>query len=176
MTTTQANQPVHTDTPPSSPAAGLFWFVLFATVAAGMLAAAVLGPEYVQLADLQARRDGLAHQADCEDRLAAYNHKLIEALRDDPVLRTRMLIRHGNFRPAGLRAVQVDPASVELPAPRRIGMDAQRPQVPPQDNWLAAAEWIAQPTMRSCFLAGGLVLLAATVILFGPSRRAPARG
>ena len=161
--------------PRSSSAAGLFWFLVFAAVGAAAVAAAVLLPEYVTLAKLQAKRDALGHQVECEGRLAAYNDRLIGAMETDPVVTARLLIRYANYSPSGFREVPIDPACLDDPTPVKILADAANPPKRPQGLLAVVGKRLFDPSMRMGLIALGLGTIAIGWLLFGVRVREPGR-
>jgi len=156
-----------TSGPASSPAAGAAWFAFFATVGVAAIAAAVLLPEVADLAKLQARRDALAHQLRCEQRLASYYAGLIKGMRTDPVVTARLLMRHANYSPAGCRPLATDPAGRVETVPAQILRQAANPPSPPQGLVVLAGKWLSDPPTRLGLILLGLAVVAAAGWLFG---------
>ena len=163
------DQRIHTPhrEPVSSRAAGIVWFYVFSTVGLVALAAAVLLPEYAEVARLQARRDAFARQLECEKELAAYNELKIHAMQQDPVLAARMLIRYANYSPAGYQAIAIDRDKQPDAAPMRILKRATASPPRQNDRLAEAGEWVADKTTRTSLILLGLGTLAMGLILFG---------
>lgn len=144
--------------------AALAGFAVFSAVGILTLAGVVILPEYAALADLQAGRDALAHQVRCEEKLVAYDDRMIRATQDDPVLIARLMIRHSNYRPAGCETVEVAPAQSDLSVPQQL-LDEARTLPPRQDNRLLlvrAGFWLADPTTSR-----SMILLALAMLVIG---------
>ena len=156
-------------------------YAVFALItAAGMLAlaCAVLLPEYAVLADLQTRRDVLAHQVGCDEKLADYNGRMIRATRDDPVLIARLMIRHGNYRPAGCETVEMESLRSEPSVPQRLLREARNPPQRREPSLPARAGLrLADTTTGGCviLLALAMIVTGAIVGRFGATRSVPAR-
>ena len=158
-----------------SPAGRAVCFALF--VGGGMvtLAAVVLLPEYAALAELRAHRDTLAHQLECEAKLAVYNGRLIRAIQNDPVLAARLLMRHGNFRPVGCETIGTDADAAGPTVPARLKQEAMTPPARPPDALCAAGHWLDHRHTRLSLLALAIGATAVGMILFSP-RRSSRRG
>jgi hypothetical protein len=159
----------------SSSAAGLFWFMLLSLTGLCALASAVLLPEYAALLELEGRRDALAHQVQCEQRLAAYNDRLIRAMETDPVLRTRLMMRHCNYRPARFQTLPVDLPPAELAVPSRILQEAMLPPAPREDAFAAAGRRLSDPLQRTGVVVVSLLMVAAALFFFAPRTETPTR-
>ncbi len=139
----------------------IFAFFTFAGLAA--LAGVVLLPEYAALDDLQAQRDALAHQVKCDEKLSAYNGRMIRATQDDPILIARLMIRHGNYRPAGCETVEMKSASPEPSAPERLLREAGNPPQREEPRLLVrAGVWLADTTTNRF-----MIILALAMIVTG---------
>lgn len=157
----------------TSPLARAVGFVLFAGAGLAGLATVAALPEYAALAALEGRRDALSHQIKCERRLAHYYQRKIDAFRTDPDLTADVMIRHGNYRPAGAREVTA-PGAAELSFPQRLMREA-RTTPPPRAAALTQARlWMDDAFTQIAVLVLSLGMIAAGVILFGP--RVPRRG
>ena len=148
---------------PNRPPGRYAIFAFFTTAGVLALAGTVLLPEYAALDDLQAQRDALAHQVKCDERLSAYNDRMISAAHDDPVLIARLMIRHGNYRPAGCETVEMNSAPPEQSVPERLLREAGNPpqrKEPPLP--VRAGLWLADTTTSRC-----MILLALAMIVTG---------
>ncbi|OPX22663.1 MAG: hypothetical protein B1H04_04715 [Planctomycetales bacterium 4484_123] len=154
---------------PASPGVRVILFVLFSTAAVAAMACAVLLPEYAALAELRAQSAALAHQLDCEKRLARYNDRLLEGLRTDPVLRARQVMRHYNYTPLHARRIEV-PQAGDRSVPERIMRDALSPPAPAENVLVRAGRWLDDETTRTGLTVLSLGLLAISVILFSTRR------
>jgi hypothetical protein len=138
-------------------------FAFFTTVGLLALACTILLPEYAALDSLQAQRDALAHQVKCDEKLSAYNDRMICATQDDPVLIARLMIRNGNYRPAGCETIEMTSVPSEQSVPERLlreaGNSPQRkePRLP-----VRAGLWLADTTTSRC-----MILLALAMIVTG---------
>lgn len=147
----------------SRPVGAVVAFSLFIVVGLLVLAGTVLLPEYAALDDLQARRDALAHQVKCDEKLFAYNDRMIRAAQDDPVLIARLMIRHGNYRPAGCETFEMKSVPSEQSVPERLLREAgnspqhKEPRLPAR-----AGLWLADMTTSRC-----MILLAMAMIVAG---------
>ena len=143
-------------------------FGLFVTVGVLALACAVLLPEYAVLDDLQTRRDVLAHQVGCDEKLVAYNGRMIRATRDDPVLIARLMIRHGNYRPAGYETVEMESLRSETSVPQRLLREASNPPQPREPPISAQAGlWLTDTTTGGCTILLALAMIVVGVLFFG---------
>ena len=154
-----------------SPPARAACFALFAGAGLAILGAVVLLPEYVALARLQARRDALAHQLDCEKRLALYYERTIRAIRTDPDLTTRLMIRHANYRPAGARQAELGAVPGRESVPARLWREAREPPPARQDALVRAGMWLDEP-----FTQAALVFLSLGLTAFGVMLSCPRHG
>ena len=153
-------------------AAGLIGFLFFALAGAGILATVVVLPEMVALAAIEAERDALAHQVECERQLAAYNDRLIGAIDTDPILTTRMMMRRGNYKLPGAQEVDVPVGDDPGAAPLRILAEARQTPPPPQENaFLRAGRWIDDGPTKTSLTVLALGLIAIGVVLFAPLPR-----
>ncbi len=142
-------------------------FALFTAAGVLVLACAVLLPEYAVLADLQTRRDVLAHQVGCDEKLAAYNGRMIRATREDPVLIARLMIRHGNYRPAGRETVEMNSLPPVPSVPGRLLREARNPPQRRESSMPARAGlWLADTTTSECMILLALAMIVAGVALF----------
>jgi hypothetical protein len=156
--------------------AGAVWFVVFSTIGVAAVAAALLLPELAALAELEAQRDALAHQLECERKLAAYNERLIRAMDNDPVLTARLLIRYANYSPAGCRQVPIDPSRRDDPVPVQILREAAEPPKRPPSRLATAGQWLSHPPTQTGLILLGLAVVAIAWLLFGVRRETPTRG
>ena len=156
------------EAPGMSPAGRAARFALLTGSGLAILAAIVLLPEYVSLAQLEARRDALAHQLDCEKRLSLYYERTIRAIRTDPELTTRLMIRHGNYRPAGARQAELGAVPGRESIPARLWREAREPPPPRQDALVRAGVWLDEPFTRAALVALSLGLIACGVMLSCP--------
>ncbi len=144
-------------------------FALFTAVGVPALACAVLLPEYAVLARLQAQRDALDHQLRCDEKLAAYNGRMIHATRDDPVLIARLMIRHGNYRPTGRETVGADSLPQAPSVPQRLLREARNPPQRKEPRlMIRAGLWLSDTTTGMCTMLLGLAMLAAGVMFSRP--------
>jgi len=183
----QRLQAQRAETPPAKPAApessgssfaaGLFWFLAFGAIGTTAVAAAALLPEYAALATLRARRDALAHHVACERKLVRYNDRLIAAMRRDPVLTARLLIRYANYAPPGCRELPVDDDRAAVPTPVRIMREAACPPAPPDDLAVRAGRWLSHRGTRTGLVLLGLGIITIGWVLFAvpPERRRSGR-
>lgn len=153
--------------PPTSRAAGIVWFYVFSTVGVVAVAAAVLLPEYSEVNRLQTRRDAHAHQLECDKQLAVYNERKIRAMRQDPDMAARMLIRYANYSPAGYQPIAFDLEQKPDATPMRILKDAGAPPQPKYDPLVVAGNWMDDRPTRTSLIFLGLGTLAMGLILFG---------
>ena len=138
-------------------------FALFTAVGVLALACAALLPEYAVLADLRAERDALDHQLRCDEKLAAYNGRMIHATRDDPVLIARLMIRHGNYRPIGCETIGVDSVPPALSVPQRLLREARNPPQRKEPRLMVRAGlWLSDTTTGGC-----MILLSLAMIVIG---------
>ncbi|MCK4625984.1 MAG: hypothetical protein KAV00_11780 [Phycisphaerae bacterium] len=148
---------------PKRPAGQYVIFAFFTATGLLALAGTILLPEYAALDDLQARRDALAHQARCDEKLSAYNARMIRATREDPVLIARLMIRHGNYRPAGCETVEMKSVPPEQSVPERLLRESGNPPKRKEPRLLAhAGLWLADTTTSKC-----MILLALAMIVIG---------
>ena len=149
----------------------LIGFLLLSSLGLLTLSAAVLLPEYVEYVQLRAERDLLAFQISCDEKLALYHDRTIRAVESDPILLSRLLIRLGNYQPVDCEVADVQlPANSLLPVVK-ILQEAQNPPDFYRGNGLLllAGQWIKRPfTNRACIIFG-LIMLSASVLLFGKS-------
>jgi hypothetical protein len=151
-----------------SPGARLVCFVLFVGAGLASFSAAVILPEYVSLSELQAQRDALSHQLECEKKLTVYNDRMIRAIQSDPVLAARLLMRHGNYRLADCETVQARSGSAGPSVPDRLLREAAARATPSTGLISRAGRWMDD---RSTKL--GLMLLAAAMVAAGMIFSAP---
>ena len=149
-------------------AAGLIGFLFFAIAGAAILAGVVVLPELVALAEIEAERDALAHQVECERRLAAYNDRLIEAIDTDPILTARMMMRRGNYHLPGAQELDVPVGDDPGAAPARILAEARQTPPPKEDMLLRAGRWIDDGPTKTSLTVLALGLIAVGVVLFAP--------
>ena len=149
-------------------------FALLTGSGLAILAAIVLLPEYVSLAHLEARRDALAHQLDCEKRLSLYYERTIRAIRTDPELTTRLMIRHGNYRPVGAHQAELGSVTGRESVPGRLLREAREPPPPRQDALVRAGLWLDEPFTQAAMVALALGLMASGVMLSCPRDAAEA--
>jgi hypothetical protein len=125
----------------------------------------------MELARFQQRRDAVAHQLACDQKLVTYNQRLITAIQTDPVLSARYMLRHGNVKPTDVKLMPVPPSRADSSAPARILREATNPPPPKKDVLLQAGKWLEDPaTMGSIFLMG-LGLIAVAIVFFTPGPR-----
>ncbi|MDY7010639.1 MAG: hypothetical protein SVV80_07790 [Planctomycetota bacterium] len=155
---------------PRRTGSSIIGFALFTAAGMFTLACATLLPEYAVLSDLQARRDAVAHQIRCDEKLAEYNERMIHATRDDPVLIARLMIRQSNYRPAGCETVEAKALQSEPSVPKRILEEARNPQQRegPPSLTVRAGFWLADTTTGGCMILLGLAMLTTGVVLFPP--------
>jgi hypothetical protein len=150
-------------------------FLLFAGTGVAVLAGVVLLPEYAVLAPLKAERNALAHQLECARHLARYNPRMLDSLRTDPNLTMRLMIRHGNYRPAGARPIEgVSPAGADAPPLNLVRRAADPPESEPTLA-VRAARWVGEPFTHVALIVLSLGLIAAGLWLFPARRQNPAR-
>jgi len=136
-----------------------------------VLAAVVLLPECGLLAELEYRRDGLAHQLACERKLKIYNERLIQAIPSDPVLAARLLMRHGNYQPVGCAVVETGARVPGETVPERLLRQA-RANHPRDKQWLFhACRWLDDSPTRVALVCLSLSALLAGIVLFSPQVR-----
>jgi hypothetical protein len=145
-------------------------FLVLAVLGISSVAAVVLLPEYVTLTKMENQRDAVAHQLACEQKLIEYNNRVIQAIGHDPILTERLLIRYGNYRPAGAKELDVNVAARPSVAAK---LNAEALQLPPvkQDQFTAAARWVDDPFTSLALLALGLGMLATSIFLTGPRQQ-----
>lgn len=154
-------------------------FFLFTTAGLAALAAVLLAPEWAALARLESQRDALAHQLDCEGKLSEYYDNYIRAIRTDPNVTTRLLIRHGNYRPLGCRPAEPGLPNDSPAVPQQLLLLART--APPQEHeaLMRADLFLQDRFTHGSLIALSLASIAAGVVLFvspqpsGP-RRSPA--
>jgi hypothetical protein len=145
-----------------------------AFIASGLLtlAAIVVLPEYVDLTELELRRQMLDRQLDCDRKLSAYNERLISSIQSDPVLAARLLMRQANYRLTGVTELDVGDDNRPLSyVPRKLLEAAQQPPAVPQDPVYYWGKWLDDGSTRLCLLAMSLGLLASGMLLFGPPKK-----
>ena len=155
--------------------ASLFWFLAFTTAGAAALAVAALLPEYVLLTHLQAQRDAVARQLECEGKLAIWYERYITDVRGDPVLLARQMMRYGNYVPPGCRLIDLGPGYSEDSFPAQLMRQAQEPVAPRHDRFVQYGMWVSEPVTRACMIVLSLGLVATGVLLFGPRRETSGR-
>lgn len=154
--------------------ASLFFFVAFATGGVLSLASAVLLPEYATLDSLRASHDKLAHQIDCEGKLATYNDRLIQGMQNDPVLMSRLMMRYANYQPLGVRAVEVESHGADLTVPERLNLDAHTPPLRQGDPLAVAGSWINEnAATKTSLTVLGLGMMVVGTLMFGVRREDP---
>jgi hypothetical protein len=144
-------------------------FAMFAGLGVGGLAASVLLPELATMEVLQAKRDALAHQLDCERNLATYNDRLIERLPTDPILRTKVLARHENYAPAGMKPLDI--YCPDEPIPQRILREARTPPPPLLSAWAVWGIRLNDANTRTAMMLVSLAVFASAFLLFLPRSR-----
>jgi len=167
MSSTRPNPPQARSDPPASPL-GKLLSALLVLISVGVLAGAVLLPEYADLAALRTREAEMTRQLACERRLARYQRRLIRARRTDPVLRAREAIRRYNYTPVGCLPVPTD-LGPEVTVPQRIGVEAVTPPTVAPDPWARAGRWLDDPPTRGALVLLSLGMLAVTLVMFPTS-------
>ncbi len=153
---------------PASPLTRAVGFAMFTLVGVAALAAAILGPEYAALASIRQRCAVLEHQVRCEQRLARHNDRLIAGMRTDPDLTTLLLIRQGNYRPAG--AIDLEPTGTDESFRQRLLREARNPPVAPRSFLARAGDWLDDPLTRCALILLAMGTLASGVVVWGPWR------
>lgn len=142
-------------------------------MALAILAAVTLLPAWQRLSEARAHRDELAAAVEFNDRLIAYNQRLIEAIRTDPLLTERLLMDQENLRRPGEAAVRADWVPPDPPLTALLAAQTLQPASTskPPATVAALAEHLRQPrTRRGLLFLAGLMMVAATV-LFLPAKR-----
>ena len=154
-----------------SPITRAVGFFVFTAAGIAALAAVVILPEYMQMVDLENQRQALAHRLACEQKLAQYNQQLIEGVQSDPVLATRLLMRHGNYRLAGAQEVQTPGNRPISTVPYKLLEDSLNPPPPKRDELYRWGCWLDDGSTRFYVLLLSLGVLMCGMLLFGPRRK-----
>jgi hypothetical protein len=165
----QTEQPA--DRRQMSPTTRAVGFFVFTAVGIAALAAVVVLPEYMQMVDLENQRQALTHRLACEQKLAQYNQQLIEGVQSDPVLATRLLMRHGNYRLAGAQEVQAPGNRPISTVPYKLLEDSLNPPPPKRDELYRWGYWLDDGSTRFYCLLLSLGVLVCGMLLFGPRRK-----
>lgn len=154
-----------------SPAARLFWFLLYGTVGVVMLAAALLLPEYSALRDLRHRRDALAAQIEVEGQLATYNDRLIKGLATDPELTARLMMRNGNCQPVTAKPYDVGNEMISPLVPPKLLRDAHTVPPLPAGRLYQWGKFLDDASTQASLTFLALGVLVTGTVLFGPQFR-----